>query len=109
MVSCSDCRPDLAQLTAVLEALQALCREGQIMVDLFVNYDCDLQAANLFERSVKGLSKMLRRSPPSSLFATQQTQKSRDLALDAVLSILQSLDLWAESLKASACTPSINA
>ena len=70
------------------------------MVDLFVNYDCDMQAANLFERSVNGLSKLLRRSPPSSLFATQQAQKSRDVALDAVLSILKSLDQWAEPLKA---------
>ena len=69
------------------------------MVDLFVNYDCDMQAANLFERSVNGLSKLLRRSPPSSLFATQQAQKSRDVALDAVLSILKSLDQWAEPLK----------
>ena len=92
-------RPDVAQLTAVLEALQTLCSEGQIMVDLFVNYDCDMQAANLFERSVNGLSKLLQRSPPSSLFANQQAQKSRDVALDAVLSILKSLDQWAEPLK----------
>lgn len=71
------------------------------MVDLFVNYDCDMQAANLFERSVNGLSKLLQRSPPSSLFATQQAQKARDVALDAVLSILKSLDTWAEPLKVS--------
>lgn len=93
----------MAQLTAVLGALQTLCSEGQIMVDLFVNYDCDMQAANLFERSVNGLSKLMQRSPPSSLFATQQAQKSREVALDAVLSILRSLDQWAEPLKVCPC------
>ena len=69
------------------------------MVDLFVNYDCDLQAANLFERSMKGLSKLLKRSPPTSVFAAQQASKSRDVALEAVLALLKSLNSWAEPLK----------
>lgn len=71
------------------------------MVDLFVNYDCDLQAANLFERSMKGLSKRLKRGPPMSLFAAQQASKTRDVALDAVLAMLKSLNTWAEPLKVS--------
>ena len=93
----------MAQLTAVLAALQALCAEGQVMVDLFVNYDCDLQAANLFERSMKGLSKLLRKSPPTSMFAAQQASKTKDVALDAVLAILKSLNSWAEPLKVRCC------
>ena len=97
-------RPDMAQLTAVLDALQALCAEGQVMVDLFVNYDCDLQAANLFERSMKGLSKLLRRSAASVLLTpSQQALKAREVALEAVLSILKSLDKWAEPLKVGHC------
>ncbi len=92
----------MAQLMAVLDALQALCAEGQVMVDLFVNYDCDLQAANLFERSMKGLSKLLRRGPPNALFSSQQALKAREVALEAVLSILRSLNKWAEPLKVSA-------
>lgn len=98
MASC-DCRPDTSQLTAVLDALHALCAEGQVMVDLFVNYDCDLQAANLFERSMKGLSKLLKKAPSTSVFAAQQASKTRDVALDAVLAMLKSLNAWAEPLK----------
>lgn len=95
-------RPDMSQLTAVLDALQALCAQGQVMVDLFVNYDCDLQAANLFERSMKGLSKLLRRGPSTAPFSSQQGSKAREVALESVLSILKSLDKWAEPLKEAA-------
>lgn len=31
----------------------------QVLVDLFVNYDCSLQAANLFERSIKCLRRLM--------------------------------------------------
>ncbi|KAL3134912.1 hypothetical protein ABBQ32_007876 [Trebouxia sp. C0010 RCD-2024] len=72
------------------------------MVDLFVNYDCDLQAANLFERSMKGLSKLLKKGPTSSVFAAQQASKTRDVALDSVLAMLKSLNMWAEPLKEAA-------
>ncbi|DBA73285.1 hypothetical protein WJX77_003623 [Trebouxia sp. C0004] len=95
-------RPDMSQLTAVLDALQALCAEGQVMVDLFVNYDCDLQAANLFERSMKGLSKLLRRTPTTAPFSSPQAAKAREVALEAVLSILKSLNKWADPLKEAA-------
>lgn len=95
----------MSQLTAVLDALQALCAQGQVMVDLFVNYDCDLQAANLFERSLKGLSKLLRRGPSTAPFSSQQGVRAREVALDSVLSILKSLDKWAEPLKVRQCEP----
>ena len=91
----------MSQLTAVLDALQALCAEGQVMVDLFVNYDCDLQAANLFERSMKGLSKLLRRAPTTAPFSSPQAAKAREVALEAVMCILKSLDKWADPLKVS--------
>ena len=29
--------------------------DGQLLVDLFVNYDCDLESSNLFERLVMAL------------------------------------------------------
>ena len=31
----------------------------QVLVDLFVNYDCSLQAANLYERSIKAIRKLM--------------------------------------------------
>lgn len=32
--------------------LEKICKDSQMLVDLYVNYDCDLNAPNLFERMV---------------------------------------------------------
>jgi hypothetical protein len=34
----------------VFQALSRICADAQSVVDIYVNYDCDLSAANLFER-----------------------------------------------------------
>ncbi|CAD7702431.1 unnamed protein product [Ostreobium quekettii] len=44
-----------AHQIVVLRCLQAHCSDGQLLVDLFVNYDCDLDNANVFERLVMAL------------------------------------------------------
>lgn len=36
----------------VIHALTRICADAQSVVDIYVNYDCDLSAANLFERFV---------------------------------------------------------
>lgn len=36
----------------VIQALTRICADAQSVVDMYVNYDCDLAAANLFERLV---------------------------------------------------------
>ncbi|MGQ3164940.1 MAG: hypothetical protein ACT6T3_22220, partial [Agrobacterium sp.] len=41
--------------STLLRVLNEMCRDGQLLVDLFVNYDCDLDSLNLFERMVNGL------------------------------------------------------
>ncbi len=33
--------------------------QHQVLVDLFVNYDCSLQAANLYERTIKAIRKLM--------------------------------------------------
>lgn len=35
-----------------------LLTDAQCVVDIYVNYDCDLNAANIFERLVNDLSKI---------------------------------------------------
>ena len=40
-----------------LESLVEFCREPQLMMDIYTNYDCDMQCTNLFEDMVKFLSK----------------------------------------------------
>ena len=89
-------------------------------VDLFVNYDCDLQAANLFERLVRGLSKVVQQAPnpnaplggPGSApqgaagAVLASHLKPRDAAMGALLALIASLDVWAAPLQArSASTP----
>lgn len=38
--------------------LFCLSSDAQSVVDIYVNYDCDLNAANIFERLVNDLSKI---------------------------------------------------
>lgn len=51
----------------VLRCLRELVSDGQLLVDLFVNYDCDLESSNLFERLVNGLVKLAQQPVTVSL------------------------------------------
>jgi len=35
-----------------------ICEDAQCIVDIYVNYDCDLSSANIFERLINDLSKI---------------------------------------------------
>lgn len=37
--------------------MKTLCTDGQVLVDMFVNYDCDLEGQNIFEKVISGLVK----------------------------------------------------
>ena len=51
--------PDVAPpQMLVLEAISGLCRDPLALVEMFVNYDCDLQAIDLFKRIVTALAKV---------------------------------------------------
>ncbi|KAL5216472.1 hypothetical protein ABZP36_007873 [Zizania latifolia] len=39
-------RPDKSRM------LEKVCKDSQMLADMFVNYDCDLEGPNLFERTV---------------------------------------------------------
>ncbi|BDA49435.1 probable Brefeldin A-inhibited guanine nucleotide-exchange protein [Coccomyxa sp. Obi] len=105
-------RPEPGQLMAALSALERLCGQAQFLVDLFVNYDCDLQAANLFERTVRGLARtvkagdpgpgMLHMAGPVVNVNVAQRPRPHVLAADVALAIINALDAWAEPLKESA-------
>jgi len=43
------------QRATLVKGLQVICGDAQLMVDLFVNFDCDLDSQNLFERCVLSL------------------------------------------------------
>lgn len=39
----------------MLRAIKELTRDGQLLLDIFVNFDCDLESSNLFERLINSL------------------------------------------------------
>ncbi|CAA3000940.1 brefeldin A-inhibited guanine nucleotide-exchange 5 [Olea europaea subsp. europaea] len=65
---------DLSQKISVLRMLEKVCKDSQMLVDLFVNYDCDLEAPNLFECMITTLSKIAQGTEsvdPKSVTASQ--------------------------------------
>ncbi|KAF6772216.1 hypothetical protein AHF37_08654 [Paragonimus kellicotti] len=42
----------------VMEALRRICADAQCVVDIYLNYDCDMNMANLFERLTTSLAKI---------------------------------------------------
>jgi hypothetical protein len=80
-----------------------------LQVDIFVNYDCDLQASNLFERTLRGLARIVRAgdAAPGMLHAmgpvvnvaAANRPKPHQLAADVTLLVVHALDNWAEPLK----------
>lgn len=49
-------QPSFLQKMTILSLLEKISQDSQLIVDIFVNYDCDVDAPNIFERYVGGLS-----------------------------------------------------
>ena len=45
-------QPSFLQKMTVLNFLEKICKEPQVIIDIFVNFDCDVDAPNIFERYV---------------------------------------------------------
>lgn len=43
-------QPNFQQKMIVLRFFERLCVDSQILVDIFINYDCDVNSSNIFER-----------------------------------------------------------
>ncbi|KIZ07158.1 Brefeldin A-inhibited guanine nucleotide-exchange protein 2, partial [Monoraphidium neglectum] len=80
----------------VLRCLREVCCEGQLLVDLFVNYDCDLNSSNIFERLINGLVKMAQAplTQGADHTAVQQEQWLRQEALQCLSSAAEGLLTW---------------
>ncbi|XP_061361482.1 brefeldin A-inhibited guanine nucleotide-exchange protein 5 [Gastrolobium bilobum] len=87
------------QKLSVLRMLEKVCKDSQMLVDIFVNYDCDLEAPNLFERMVTTLSKIAQgtqNTDPNSV-AVSQTASIKGSSLQGLVSVLKSLVDWEQS------------
>ena len=51
------------QKLRVLEVFHNICKDPAALVELFINYDCDLEAIDLFRRIVDGFAKIAKVFP----------------------------------------------
>ncbi|XP_001356246.2 brefeldin A-inhibited guanine nucleotide-exchange protein 1 [Drosophila persimilis] len=83
----------------VIQALTRICADAQSVVDIYVNYDCDFSAANLFERLVNDLSKIAQGRQALELGANPMQEKSmRIRGLECLVSILKCMVEWSKDL-----------
>lgn len=87
---------DLNQKLTVLRMLEMVCKDSQMLIDLYVNYDCDLEAPNLFERMVNALSKIAQgtqNTDPNSGNASQ-IGSVKTSSLQCLVNVVKSLVDW---------------
>ncbi|XP_058215944.1 brefeldin A-inhibited guanine nucleotide-exchange protein 5 isoform X3 [Rhododendron vialii] len=90
----SEC--SLNQKISVLRMVEKVCKDSQMLVDLYVNYDCDLEAPNLFERMVTTLSRLAQGNQhvdPNSVTASQMGSV-KGSSLQCLVNVLKSLVDW---------------
>uniref|UniRef100_A0A915I2T7 SEC7 domain-containing protein n=1 Tax=Romanomermis culicivorax TaxID=13658 RepID=A0A915I2T7_ROMCU len=83
----------------VMQALTKLCSDAQAVVDIYVNYDCDLSSANIFERLINDLSKIAQGRHAIELGAAPGQEKvMRVKGLECLVSILKCMVEWSREL-----------
>jgi len=72
------------QKVLVLEALRALCADPQMLTQLFLNYDCDFDAVNLYKEIVHHVTRISAKACASKLTggSGNTSKKSADQELD---------------------------
>lgn len=43
-------QPSFLQKMTVLSLLDTICQDPYLIIDIFVNFDCDVESPNIFER-----------------------------------------------------------
>uniref|UniRef100_A0A5K3F6V9 SEC7 domain-containing protein n=1 Tax=Mesocestoides corti TaxID=53468 RepID=A0A5K3F6V9_MESCO len=83
----------------VVEALQRICMDKQCIVDAYLNYDCDIERENIFEKLVIGLAKVAQGSHSVDARATPaQLQNLRKKGLECLVLILKCMVRWSSDL-----------
>lgn len=89
-------QPSFIQKMTILNLLDKISEDSQIMIDIFVNYDCDVDSPNIFERTVNGLLKTALGPPPGS---TTTLSPVHDLtfrfeSVKCLVIIIKSMGVW---------------
>ncbi|XP_023538858.1 brefeldin A-inhibited guanine nucleotide-exchange protein 2-like [Cucurbita pepo subsp. pepo] len=89
-------QPNFQQKMIVLRFVEKLCVDSQILVDIFINYDCDVNSSNIFERMVNGLLKTAQGVPPgvaTTLLPPQESTMKLE-SMKCLVAILKSMGDW---------------
>ncbi|OAY54721.1 brefeldin A-inhibited guanine nucleotide-exchange protein 1 isoform X1 [Manihot esculenta] len=89
-------QPSFLQKMIVLNFLEKIAQDSQIIVDIFVNYDCDVDAPNVYERIVNGLLKTALGPPPGSTTTLSSAQDItfRHESVKCLVGIIKSMGAW---------------
>lgn len=85
----------------ILDSLITMCSDAQCIVDIFVNYDCDLQSTNIFERIVTVLSRIAQakgQANNNDLAAKVRERNLRIRGFECLVSILKCMVDWSKDL-----------
>ncbi|KAK9051458.1 hypothetical protein SSX86_028085 [Deinandra increscens subsp. villosa] len=89
-------QPNFQQKMIVLRFIERLCVDSQVLVDIFVNYDCDVNSSNIFERMVNGLLKTAQGVSPgvaTTLLPPQDITMKLE-AMKCLVTVLKSMGDW---------------
>lgn len=80
----------------VIQVLTKICADAQSVVDIYVNYDCDLASENIFEKLVNVLSKIAKGNDSGT--TPLQERSMRVKGLECLVSILKCMAQWSKDL-----------
>eukprot|EP01117_Protostelium_nocturnum_P012512 TRINITY_DN4612_c0_g1_i4.p1 TRINITY_DN4612_c0_g1~~TRINITY_DN4612_c0_g1_i4.p1 ORF type:complete len:1640 (+),score=303.31 TRINITY_DN4612_c0_g1_i4:223-5142(+) len=81
----------------VLQVLLQICKNPQALVDIFINYDCDLDSKDVYERIINDLSKIAHGKQTTG--NDPNFEKLRLLGLDCLVTITRSLVDWSKDVR----------
>ena len=83
----------------MIQTLAKISADAQIIVDLFINYDCSMRSANIFERLVVVLSRAAQGRQAIDLGCNPTDEHHfRSKALECLVSILRCMVDWSKDL-----------
>ncbi|CAD6338996.1 unnamed protein product [Miscanthus lutarioriparius] len=89
-------QPSFLQKMTVLNFLEKISKEPQVVIDIFVNFDCDVDAPNIFERIINGLLKTALGVPTGSTttLTVAQDQTFRIESVKCLATVVKSMGAW---------------
>jgi brefeldin A-inhibited guanine nucleotide-exchange protein len=88
------------QKALVLESLRTICKDPTILTQIFLNYDCDFNAMNLYKDILHTLTKLGGKatSAPKSSFSQKEAEREFDLCLAALECLVNILKTFLRAL-----------